>query len=172
MGHFCYHCGETLTTKSIDGRDREVCPRCGWINYEHRKVSAAVRIVVDGKLLLVQRGIEPWKGSWYMPAGYLEVDEDPKTCAAREVKEETGYNVRVGELIDIYTYEDDPRGNGIVLLYDGEISGGEIQDNTEMLQVRFFTPVETHALAKSGTGGRKQVEDWVNEEILKSGVPQ
>ena len=159
-----------LIEKLEDGRTREVCPACGRVHYEHRKVSAAVRIVVDGKLLLVQRGIEPWKGSWYMPAGYLEVDEDPKTCAAREVLEETGFKVNVNDLIGIYVYEDDPRGNGIVLLYAGEIYGGSIQANPEMIQVRFFTPKEALELPKAGAGGFKQIEDWVEEVTANSEV--
>ena len=140
---------------------REVCPTCGWIHYEHRKVSAAVRIVKDHQILLVQRGIEPWKGAWYMPAGYLEVDEEPKDCAAREALEETGYEVRINDLVGIYTYEDDPRGNGLVLLYSGEIVGGEIRANSEMLQVKFFTADEVMPLSKAGAGGARQIEDWV-----------
>ena len=74
----------SLVNKFVDGRNREICTQCGWIHYEHRKVSAAVCIEKDGKVLLVQRGIEPWKDAWYMPAGYLEVDEEPEDCAARE----------------------------------------------------------------------------------------
>jgi 8-oxo-dGTP diphosphatase len=132
-------------------------------------VSAAVRIVKEGKLLLVQRGIEPWKNAWYMPAGYLEVDEDPRECAKREALEETGFEVNVGNLLGIYTYEDDPRGNGIVLLYQGEITGGEIRPNREMLQVHFFFPEELDGLTFSGAGGGKQIEDWVKEVAAVSG---
>ena len=163
MDHYCYQCGSPLQSQLVEGRNRELCQNCGWIHYEHRKVSAAVRIVEEGKLLLVQRGIEPWKHAWYLPAGYLEVDEDPKACAKREALEETGFEVSVGDLIGVYTYEDDPRGNGIVLLYQGEIIGGEIRPNMEMLQVGFFSPAELDGISKSGAGGRKQIEDWVNE---------
>jgi 8-oxo-dGTP diphosphatase len=162
MPHFCYECGSGLIERFEDGRMREVCPACGRVHYEHRKVSAAVRIVKENRLLLVQRGIEPWKGAWYMPAGYLEVDEDPKECAAREALEETGYIVKIGDLLGIYTYEDDPRGNGIVLLYSGTIISGEIKKNQEMLQVKFFSPEEAKALTKAGDGGTRQVDDWIN----------
>ena len=96
-----------------------------------------------------------------MPAGYLEVDEEPEECAAREVLEETGFEVEVGKLLGVYTYKDDPRGNGIVLLYSGTIIGGGIQPNDETIQVKFFTPGETLVLPKSGAGGAKQIEDWV-----------
>ena len=169
MAHYCYQCGAPLQSTLVDGRMREICRNCGWILYEHRKVSAALRIVEEGKLLLVQRGIDPWKNAWYMPAGYLEVDEDPRECAKREAFEETGFEVSVGDMLGVYPYEDDPRGNGIVLLYKGEITGGEIRPNHEMLQVKFFSPVELKELTFSGAGGGKQIEDWVNEVTVTSG---
>ena len=170
MAHYCYQCGAPLQSQLVEERMREECQNCGWIHYEHRKVSAAVRIVKEGKLLLVQRGIEPWKNAWYMPAGYLEVDEDPRECAKREALEETGFEVSVRDLLGVYTYEDDPRGNGIVLLYWGEITGGEIRPNREMLQVQFFSPVELKDLTFSGAGGAKQIEDWVKEATEAGGV--
>ena len=144
----------------MDGRNREICKQCGWIHYEHRKVSAAVCIEKDGKVLLVQRGIEPWKDAWYMPAGYLEVDENPEDCAAREALEETGFEIKIGKLTGIYPYADDPRGNGIVLLYSGQIVGGSIRANNEMLQVKFFSPEEALTLPNAGAGGARQIEDW------------
>ena len=163
MAHYCFECGAQVVEKFIDGRLREICPSCGWVHYEHRKVSAAVRIVKDNKLLLVQRAIEPWKSAWHMPAGYLEVDETPQECAAREAREETGYEVMIGELAGIYTYEDDPRGNGIVLLYSGEISGGAVRKNHEMLNVGFFSPEEASKLKKAGSGGTRQIQDWIRQ---------
>ncbi len=163
MAHYCYECGAQIVEKDVDGRLREVCPICGWVRYEHRKVSAAVRIVKDNKVLLIQRAIEPWKGAWHMPAGYLEVDEEPEECAAREAREETGYEVKVGELTGIYTYADDPRGNGIVLLYSGEIIGGAVRKNQEMLQVGFFSPEEAKYLDKAGSGSARQIEDWIRQ---------
>lgn len=98
-----------------------------------------------------------------MPAGYLEVDEEPEECAAREAREETGYEVKVGELTGIYTYTDDPRGNGIVLLYSGEIIGGAVRKNQEMLQVGFFSPEEAKYLDKAGSGSARQIEDWIRQ---------
>lgn len=170
MAHYCYQCGAPLQSQWVEERMRETCRNCSWIYYEHRKVSAAVRIDKEGQLLLVQRGIEPWKNTWYIPAGYLEVDEDPRDCAKREVLEETGFEVSVGDLLDVYSYEDDPRGNGIVLLYQGKITGGEIRPNQEMLQVKFFSPEELDGLVFSGAGAHRQIEDWVKEVTKTNGV--
>ena len=68
--------------------------------------------------------------------------------------------MKTGALLGIYTYEDDPRGNGIVLLYSGEIIGGGVKPNEEMIQVKFFTPDEALELPKAGAGGARQIEDW------------
>lgn len=162
--HFCLKCGEKMTQKWIEGRHRELCPVCGWIYYEQRKVSAGVRVQKNGKLLLVQRGIEPWRGNWYMPAGFVEVDEQPEDAAVRETFEETGLKVEVEKIAGIYTYQDDPRGNGVVLLYDALVVGGSIQLNHEALQIGFFDRGQVSSMQFAGLSAARQVRDWVNLE--------
>ncbi|KAF0112145.1 MAG: hypothetical protein FD147_412 [Chloroflexi bacterium] len=165
MEHYCHECGKPLTIRMVDGRVREVCEDCGWINYEQRKVSAGVRVQSDGRLLLVQRGIEPWYGSWYMPAGFVEVDEEPDQAAVRETFEETGLQVSIKKFVDVYTYSDDPRGNGIVLLYDAEVTGGELTITSEALQVGFYSPEEIKEMPLTGASGDRQVRDWLNSRM-------
>jgi 8-oxo-dGTP diphosphatase len=162
--HYCLRCGSGLSQKPIDGRIREECPACGWVFYEQRKVSAGVRVEDKGRLLLVQRGIEPWRGKWYMPAGFVEVDEQPEDAAEREAFEETGLVVAIHKIAGIYTYQDDPRGNGVVLLYDAELTGGEIRLNPEALQVGFFGREEVSSMEFAGLSAAKQVRDWINLE--------
>jgi ADP-ribose pyrophosphatase YjhB (NUDIX family) len=159
--HYCLECGTQLQNKQFEGREREVCPNCGWVNYEHRKLSAGVRIEQDGKLLLVQRGIDPWYMKWYMPAGYMEVDEDPDQAAIRETLEETGLSVKILGLAGIYTYSDDPRGNGLVLLYDAKIIGGKLKVTSETLQAGFFSIQEIEKMQFAGASAGKQVHDWI-----------
>ncbi len=159
--NFCLNCGSPLHTKLQDGRDRAVCTICGWIHYEQRKVSAGVRVEKDRGLLLVQRGIEPWYQHWCMPAGFVEVDEDPADAAVREAYEETGLKVQIKGLAGTYTYCDDPRGNGIVLLYDAVIIGGVLQKTNETLQAGFFTCEEIDQMKFAGASTDRQVRDWV-----------
>lgn len=161
MKHYCLMCGSTLEMKMIEAREREICLNCGWIHYKQYKVSAGVRIEKDGCLLLVQRGIEPWKKSWYMPAGFLEIDEGLEEAAIRETCEETGLQVRTLGLAGVYTYDDDPRGNGILFLYDAEIIGGKMQVSDETLQIAFLSPDEINGLEFTGNCGRQQISDWL-----------
>ena len=67
----------------------------------------------EGRLLLLRRAIEPWRGTWDIPGGFCEAHEHPIETAVREVREETGLDVRVtgflGMWLDVY---DDPHGRG------------------------------------------------------------
>lgn len=162
MVTYCQVCGSSVTQKIVDGRMREVCGSCGTVFYAQWKVSAGVRVVKEGSLLLVQRGIDPWRGKWHMPAGYVEVDEEPYQAAERETLEETGLNVRAGKLVDCYTNSDDPRGRVIVLIYEAEIIGGELSTSAETQSVKFFLPEELSALPLAGMSAEKEIKDWVN----------
>jgi len=138
MTYYCYQCGSALEVRHMDHRDREVCPACGWVYYVQLKVGAAVLIEQDGKLLLLKRNHEPWKGTWMVPAGYVEADEDPRDAAVREVREETGLKVEIGDLHHVYYFDDDPRGNGVAFVYQAEKISGEINLNSESTEAKFF----------------------------------
>ncbi len=161
MVQFCPICGSAVAYKVIENRKRAVCEKCGWIHYEHRKVSAGARVVKDGKLLLVQRGIEPWRGCWHLPSGYMEVDEEPQQTAEREVREETGLTVKAGNLAGAYTYCDDPRGNGVVLVYDAQLLDGHFISNDETMGASFFSAEEIGALPLAGMSAEHSIQDWI-----------
>ena len=137
--HYCFQCGNSLEWRLIDYREREICPICGWVHYVQLKVGAAVIIEQDNKLLLLQRSYEPWAGSWMIPAGYVEADEAPKDAAKREVFEETGLKVELGELMNIYYFSDDPRGNGVAFVYKATKISGELHINGESNALQFFS---------------------------------
>ena len=149
--HYCYQCGHQLESRHIDHRDREVCPACNWVYYAHLKVGAAMLIEHDNQLLLLQRNHEPWKGSWMVPAGYVEADENPQDAAHREVLEETGLTVESSEFSHAYYFSDDPRGNGVAFVYKANHISGEIKLNKESTTSRYFVWNEIpFSLAKGG----------------------
>ncbi len=60
-------------------------------------------LVEDGKVLLIKRAYEPFKGQWAIPGGRLEGDETAEQCAAREMKEETGFDIEIIKLTGLYS---------------------------------------------------------------------
>ena len=159
MAHYCYHCGFELVSRFLDHREREVCSACGWVSYAQLKVGAAVIIEQNNKLLLLQRAHEPWAGSWMIPAGYVEADEDPKDAARREVFEETGLDVELGDLVKAYYFADDPRGNGVAFVYKATKVFGEISINGEATLAQYFSHDEIPAYLTRG-GHDKIIAEW------------
>jgi len=157
--HHCLQCGTPMERREIESRIREVCPACGWIFYQNLKVGAGVVVEDEGRLLLLRRASDPWRGDWNVPAGFVEVDEQPAQAAVREVFEECGLQVAITRQLGAYWYGDDPRGSGISIFFAGEITGGEINNSDEVDEYAFFGRSEIPAnLAK---GGHDQVIiDW------------
>lgn len=86
------------------------CAQCPFVLYQN-PASAAAGVVLDAdrRVLLVQRAIPPFRGSWALPAGYQELDEDAPSAAVREIREEAGIAVTVVRLLDLLFIPDDAR---------------------------------------------------------------
>ncbi|MDB5968488.1 MAG: hydrolase [Hydrocarboniphaga sp.] len=89
---YCTVCGTMLQLRRPDNdtRDRLICPGCGFIHYENPKILVGCSVTSRQRILLCQRAIEPSRGLWSPPSGFLECDESLEAGAAREVFEETG----------------------------------------------------------------------------------
>lgn len=140
---YCYECGTKLEEKYLDSKIRHVCPKCHAVNYINPIPAAAVVIIRDGKILLVKRGVEPKKGLWSLPAGFIEVDETVQQCAIREVKEETGLDIELTGVLNVYTIFDDPRYVCLLVVYKANIKGGILKPGDDADATEYFPP---HAL--------------------------
>jgi 8-oxo-dGTP diphosphatase len=92
----------------------------------------------DGDILLVKRKFPPGAGDWCLPAGFQEYDESPVECCIREVKEETGLDIRIESLFWNYRAGDDPRTIVVLMLYLAQIVGGRISAGDDAIEVSFF----------------------------------
>jgi ADP-ribose pyrophosphatase YjhB (NUDIX family) len=124
------------------GRERPVCPQCGWIHFADPKVAAAVLIEKDGRVLLVRRTNEPFRGLWTLPAGFINAEEDPAEAAARECLEETGLSVRITAVVDIVAGREHARGADFVIVYAAEVVGGSLAAADDADQAEWF-PIES-----------------------------
>ena len=94
--------------------------------YPRPAVTADMIVLTDEpepKILLIQRGGEPFKGCWAFPGGFMDIDETTEECARRELKEETGLEVGEVKQVGAYsTVDRDPRGRTITVAYVTYIS--------------------------------------------------
>jgi 8-oxo-dGTP diphosphatase len=99
---FCHFCGNPLMKKHIEGWDRLFCGACNTPIYRN-PVPATCLVVIDSseKLLLVKRSVEPKRGHWCLPGGFIELGEYPDASALRELKEETGLSGEIDRLLGV-----------------------------------------------------------------------
>lgn len=102
-----------------------------------RLVVTTIPVTDDGEVVLIRRGIEPGRGSWAQPGGFLEIDETVGEAAVRETLEETGLLVEPGEIIGLYTRLE---AAVVVIAFEAGITGGEMASTPEALEVRAFSP--------------------------------
>jgi ADP-ribose pyrophosphatase YjhB (NUDIX family) len=148
---FCPRCGSSIVREEKFGLVRPVCPRCGWIHFSDPKVAAAVLLEKDGRVLLVRRGNEPYRGRWTLPAGFVNGGEDPAGAAARECREETGLTVRVTGILDVIPGREHERGADFVIVYRAEILSGELSPADDADAVDWFDRDDLPELAFKAT---------------------
>ena len=112
-----------------------------------RRVECAGAVITDenGRLLLVRRAHDPGRGTWSLPGGRIEPGESAAAAAGREVREETGLVVQVGELLQTV----DLRGGYRVHDFAATVVGGELQAGDDASDVRWCTPAEIDLLELS-----------------------
>lgn len=148
---FCPRCGAQVMQAEKFGKLRPVCPQCGWIYFQDPKVAAAVLIEEDGRVLLVRRAHEPYRGLWTLPAGFINGGENPAEAAERECLEETGLSVRVKRVLDIISGREHERGADFIIIYLAEIISGELTPADDADAVEWFSRVDLPPLAFKAT---------------------
>lgn len=137
---YCPRCRAEMVDREAYGRVRRVCPECRFVQFIDPKVGAAVlALTEDNRALLVRRAVDPARGSWCLPGGFIEIGETPQQAASRECQEESGFEVEIDRLLDVYYYED-YRGSGILVLYRGTITNGHARPGDDVQEVGLFGP--------------------------------
>ncbi len=148
---FCLRCATPLEWRQHLGDLRPVCPQCNYTHFFDPKVAVAVFIEQQGRVLMVQRAIEPQKGLWTVPGGYMDANEDPAEAAQRECLEETGLQVRITALLDLIAGREHQSGATFVLFYRAEVTGGKLRAADDADQVGWFGPRELPEIAFRAT---------------------
>jgi ADP-ribose pyrophosphatase YjhB (NUDIX family) len=164
--NYCPRCAYPLQDRLAFGRTRRVCPACDFVFFREHKVAAAAIVVRAGRVLLVRRTMEPGRGKWMIPGGFVEFDEDPRQAVVREVLEETGYPVKVVRLLDVIFGQEHVRGASLLILYLARFTGAEPvseMDKSEVDAVSFFHPDQLPPLAFETT--RRAIETYCVKRI-------
>jgi len=123
------------TVPEGDTRERVVCPDCGFIAYENPKVVVGSVVMSGDRLLLCRRAIEPRRGYWTLPAGYLEVNESTMAGAAREAFEEARARISIDGLLAVYNI---PRLSQVQVIYRARLVDAAVAPGRESLEVALF----------------------------------
>jgi ADP-ribose pyrophosphatase YjhB (NUDIX family) len=148
---YCPRCGTAVTREERFGKIHPVCPQCKWIHFNDPKVAAAVLIEQDGRVLLVRRVNEPYRGLWTLPAGFIDAGEDPARAAERECLEETGLSVRVKRVLDVVAGREHENGADFVISYQAEVISGALSPGDDADEVAWFARSELPQLAFKAT---------------------
>ncbi|MFC2062307.1 NUDIX hydrolase, partial [Elusimicrobiota bacterium] len=124
----CPICKKKLSWKRIEDRKRLKCTGCGWINYLN-PLPAVACLAVDktGAVLMIKRAVGPQIGRWALPSGFIELEETPQEAALRELKEETGLEGKVENLIGVYRQVSNYYGAVLTIGYRIKITGGKLE---------------------------------------------
>ncbi len=138
---FCNLCGTEviLVIPEGDNRRRHVCPGCDTIHYLNPKNVAGCLPILEDKVLLCRRAIEPRYGLWTLPAGFMENDETTLEAAVRETWEEALAKVSIDGL---HTLLNLPHVNQIYLMYRAQLLNTDFGPGTESLEVKLFSEEE------------------------------
>ena len=151
----CQRCGHTLEQRDFEGKPRPTCPSCGFIVFLDPKVAVVVLVSDGDRLLFVQRGAEPQIGKWCFPGGYVDRGEQVEAAGRREVREETGLEVEISDLIGVYSLPSNPV---IVIAYSGKAAGGRLVAGTDAEDAGWFEIGTLPELAFPHN--MKIIEDW------------
>ncbi len=139
--NFCSDCGRPVTqvVPPDDNRLRHVCGHCGSIHYQNPKMVIGTVPVwdLDGdtQVLLCRRAIEPRRGYWTLPAGFMENAETTGEAAERETMEEAGARI---ELQELFTLLNVPHVHQVHLFYRARLLDLNFEAGTESLEVKLF----------------------------------
>lgn len=123
------------STPPGDDRERSVCRHCGFIDYRNPKIVIGSVATLGDRILLCRRAIEPRRGFWTLPAGYLEIGESAEEGARREAAEEACAAIEIERLLAVYSV---PRIAQVQIIFRARLASPQVAPGSESLEVALF----------------------------------
>jgi ADP-ribose pyrophosphatase YjhB (NUDIX family) len=127
--------GFSLRKPDDDTHERAVCDTCGFVAYENPKVVVGTVVRRGDEVLLCRRAIEPRRGFWTLPAGYMELGETVEDAARREAREEAMADIALSGLLAVYSV---PRIGQVQVMFRGHLASGSVAPGPESLEVGWY----------------------------------
>jgi 8-oxo-dGTP diphosphatase len=133
---FCPRCGAPATVQFPRSLR---CTRCEYVAfYNPKPVGCAIAREADGRVWLARRGLEPGRGRWSMPGGFVDLGETVEAAIVRELREELGVEALIGALVGVYSRADD---RVVIIVFEARLRGTP-RPTEEALEVRAFAAEE------------------------------
>jgi 8-oxo-dGTP diphosphatase len=134
----CPFCSTQLVLVEREHRQRPACPNCGFVQYRNPAPTVSILVADGDRLLLGKRGGDPGKGTWSLPSGYIDYEEDFLTTAIRETKEETGLDVEICSIINVVSSFVSPRFHFLGIYVVARVVSGELVAGDDLEAVEWF----------------------------------
>jgi len=160
---FCPVCAGKLIIKKHDHVKRLVCSQCDFVFYQNSKPTVSAFIInKKGQILLAKRAINPKKGLWDTPGGFLEDGEEPIKGLRREMKEELGISLKNIKFLGIYidTYYERCEMTTLNILYQVEIASGKLRPMDDVGALKWF--------GKKDIPWKRSAFRWMKRALLES----
>jgi 8-oxo-dGTP diphosphatase len=136
---FCPKCGGGLGAQLLEGRERLVCQDCRFVFYINPRPTTCAVIVEGEQVMLVRRAVEPWRGCWDLPGGFLEQGEHPAEGLRREVREETGLQIEILEALGFFLDRYPEAGETTLNFYFvARVTSGQPMPGSDVAEIRWF----------------------------------
>jgi ADP-ribose pyrophosphatase YjhB (NUDIX family) len=156
---FCPLCAAPLAREAVppDQREQAVCSVCRFVFYLNPKVVAGTILEQDGRILLTRRAINPGRGLWTFPGGFVDFGETATDAALRETFEETGLRAELTGLLGVYSYPGAP----VIIVYQARVTGGTLTPCNENDALEWMKPSEIPWAALAFPSTREALREWV-----------
>jgi len=157
---YCPICGSRLSPKLIppDQKAQMICGECDFVFYLNPKLVAGTLSIIDDRVLLIRRAIEPGFGKWTFPGGFVEWGEPVEAAAIRETREEVNIEVALDALHGIYSYSGMPV---VIVVYRARLVSGSPSTGSEVQEVRLVAPEEIPWSDLAFPSTEHVLKDWV-----------
>lgn len=138
----CRNCGTSVVYRVPDDgdtRERAVCPACQTIHYENPLNVVGTIPTLDDRVLLCKRNIEPRRGKWTLPAGFMELNETVSQGAARETDEEAGAHYR---MLGLFAVMSVVHVGQVHFFYRAQLLDDVFDPGHETIEAKLFTEAE------------------------------